>query len=338
LVSQETLTWLSQETLTKTPITHRKLAFYAGALTKMLDNSSSGNRRVLTATLLLTLLISTLTTTLFIDNVTANWIGYYPWSPPPAPIVKVTALNTEKLTLTFLVQKEPWITPSGLHGVIYDPNHDWGDYSISTILVWIDGKVWRSYFGASPISMSLEGLSNGWHTLEVTATASGHFGGMDYGSRDSSGVIEFQVDTPPPSLSISAVKNTALKEGEVQFAIQVIGSTLSWVGYSLDGKENVTVNQEVLLQNSLISHDKVWKGKLTLAGLSSGVHSLVVYTEDQAGNTGASATKEFTVEKSVVAEETQAAPLPVAGVAAAMAVSPVAVGACFIFYFKKRKR
>lgn len=51
----------------------------------------------------------------------------------------------------------------------------------------------------------------------------------------------------------------------------------SWVSYSIDGRANVAIS-----------------GKTTLSRLPDGLHSIVVYASDLAGNIGASATVYFT--------------------------------------------
>jgi len=140
-----------------------------------------------------------------VDPTMANPVGlYYPWSPPPTPIVKVTGLNTVKQNLTFVVQKEPWITPYGM-GADYEPSRQYG-YSISSIRVLIDGKQWSQHnWVRKPISVSLQELSNGNHTVEITATA---YGGDRYISHGSSGVIKFQINNPPPSLVLEEQTET----------------------------------------------------------------------------------------------------------------------------------
>jgi hypothetical protein len=111
------------------------------------------------------------------------------------------------------------------------------------------------------------------------------------------------------------------------------------VGYSLDGKENVAINQEVLFQHSLTPYAKAWTGNLTLIGLCSGSHSLVVYAKDQFGQTGASITKEFMVEESMVAKETQAetGPFPTMLIVAITVMVVVGIG-LLVFFVTIRKR
>ena len=83
-----------------------------------------------------------------------------------------------------------------------------------------------------------------------------------------------------------------------------------WVGYSLDGLDNVTVT-----------------GNTTLAGLSSGLHNVTVYAKDAFENEATSETITFNVEE----------PFPTVPVLAASAISIVAVAAGLL-YLKRRKR
>jgi hypothetical protein len=59
----------------------------------------------------------------------------------------------------------------------------------------------------------------------------------------------------------------------------VVGSPVSWIGYSLDDAANLTVT-----------------GNTTLLGLSEGTHSIIVYANDTAGKMEASSKTFFTVD------------------------------------------
>jgi len=91
-----------------------------------------------------------------------------------------------------------------------------------------------------------------------------------------------------------------------------VNKSVVWLGYSLDGQENVTIT-----------------GNSTITGLTSGLHNITVYAKDTLENTGASETISFTV-----AEE----PFPVATVAAVSVATVIVVGAGLLVYFEKRKR
>jgi hypothetical protein len=91
-----------------------------------------------------------------------------------------------------------------------------------------------------------------------------------------------------------------------------VSEPVTWIGYSLDGQNNVTTT-----------------GNMTLAGLPNGYHNITVYATDKAGNAGASETIYFSVE---VPE-----PFPTTMVIAPMA-SVTVVGVGLVVYFTKRKR
>ncbi|MCW4046407.1 MAG: hypothetical protein NWE99_02445 [Candidatus Bathyarchaeota archaeon] len=96
-----------------------------------------------------------------------------------------------------------------------------------------------------------------------------------YGTPDPVYVLEH---TPPkivlaPSLNGSSTNSTVPLVFSVDKAV-------SWIGYSLDGQRNVTVT-----------------GNVTLTGLHSGTHSIIVYANDTYGNMGASETMIFSVSE-----------------------------------------
>jgi len=82
------------------------------------------------------------------------------------------------------------------------------------------------------------------------------------------------------------------------------------VAYSLDGQDKVAVS-----------------GSTQLFDLPDGDHNVTVYVMDKAGSLKASETIHFKVE----------VPFPTALVAAASGATAIAVGACFLVYFKKRR-
>ncbi|MCW4044623.1 MAG: hypothetical protein NWE94_03790 [Candidatus Bathyarchaeota archaeon] len=89
--------------------------------------------------------------------------------------------------------------------------------------------------------------------------------------------VSAEPDLAPPTVYVSSPQNKTYDTSDVVLTFTV-NEPVSWVGYSLDGQDNVTI-----------------AGNTTLSGLSKGEHALVVYAEDAAGNRGASATVYFTV-------------------------------------------
>jgi len=117
-------------------------------------------------------------------------------------------------------------------------------------------------------------------------------------------------DTVPPRISIISPENKVYNDTSVPLTFLIYEAS-SWMGYSLDGQDNVTI-----------------AGNTTLSGLPNGSYNLTVYVTDSSGNTGASETIYFDVD----APE----PFPVVPVAAASGVSIAGVAVCLLYYRKKR--
>jgi hypothetical protein len=85
-------------------------------------------------------------------------------------------------------------------------------------------------------------------------------------------------DIIPPAISIISLENMSYPIGNLSLTFTVSEPT-SWIGYSLDGQENITV-----------------AGNTVLSELFMGAHYLTVYANDTAGNTGISETICFRIE------------------------------------------
>ncbi len=114
--------------------------------------------------------------------------------------------------------------------------------------------------------------------------------------------------TVPPVIDVISPVNQAYNGSSVSLVFTV-DKPVNWMGYSLDGQDNVTVT-----------------GNATISGLTNGVHNVTVYAKDTFGNVGASETVSFSVE----------VPFPATLVVAPVA-SVVVIGAVLAIYFKKRK-
>ena len=122
----------------------------------------------------------------------------------------------------------------------------------------------------------------------------------------------FGYGTIPPEVAIVSPENQAYNATDVSLVFP-IDKPVVWMGYSLDGQDNVTVT-----------------GNTTITGLSNCLHSIVVHANDTFGNMGVSRSISFTV---AVPE-----PFPTTLVAAASVAAAVVVGVGLLVYFKKRKR
>lgn len=123
--------------------------------------------------------------------------------------------------------------------------------------------------------------------------------------------LTFPSTSPSPAVSIVSPENTTFTVNSVYLTFTV-DEQASWVGYSLDNQENVTVT-----------------GNTTLTELPNGLHNVVIYANDTVGNMGMSETITFTI----AAPETFPT-LPIAASVIAVAVA----GAGLLVYLKKRGR
>jgi hypothetical protein len=89
--------------------------------------------------------------------------------------------------------------------------------------------------------------------------------------------ISPEPDFLPPVISVSSPKSKTYDAGNISLTFTV-NEPASWIGYSLDGQDNVTITADI-----------------ALSGLSKGAHNLAVYAKDIAGNIGASETINFTI-------------------------------------------
>ncbi|MGD0405922.1 MAG: hypothetical protein ABSB10_04650 [Candidatus Bathyarchaeia archaeon] len=118
----------------------------------------------------------------------------------------------------------------------------------------------------------------------------------------------------PPEIEVVSPLNQIYNESSVFLAFTV-DKVVSWTGYSLDGKDNITID-----------------GNTTLTGLPNGSHNITIYAKDAFGKVGASETITFTITK--LESET----FPITPVVAVSVGVAVAVVAGLLVYFKKRKR
>jgi hypothetical protein len=164
--------------------------------------------------------------------------------------------------------------------------------------------------------------TGGAHTVKVSLDADSYYvvSYVDLSNAFSS--VTLHADSEPvnftvlvPNPVIVAPENTAYNESSVPLVFTVDTSATSWVGYSLDGKDNVTI-----------------AGNTTLTGLSNGEHNVTVYANDTSGNISASQTVNFTV---ALPPETK--PFSTVAVASVSGASAVIAIAGLLVYFRKRK-
>lgn len=115
----------------------------------------------------------------------------------------------------------------------------------------------------------------------------------------------------PPSVSIVSLQNLASYTSSDVSLNFSLNKPVAWVGYSLDGKDNITI-----------------AGNTTITGLSAGLHNITIYAKDENENIGASETLTFTITP---------APFPTLPLAAASTASVAIVCVGVFFCLRKRK-
>ncbi len=188
-----------------------------------------------------------------------------------------------------------------------------GEAAVSnSVNVWDDGypsggNYWGDYKGYNPKEIGNSGIGNLPYLVGANNTDR-------YPLMEPFTNTFYASQTTPPKVSLLSPLKHTYNESRIAlvFSVDVLSpvKSVSWAGYSLDGKQYVTIT-----------------GNTTLTGLSSGLHKITVYANDTYGNTGVSQTVSFTIAK----------PFPTATVAVVLAAVIVVVGISLWVYFKKRK-
>jgi N-acetylneuraminic acid mutarotase len=147
----------------------------------------------------------------------------------------------------------------------------------------------------------LSDMSEGEHRLTVYANDT-------FGNMVSSSNVTFNVDTFPPLIVILSPENRTYGTSDIQSAFTV-DEPVTWMGYSLDGQDNVTIN-----------------GNATLPVLSDGSHNITFYAIDLVGHTGASKTIYFEIT-----------PFPTVMVAGVAVTITIVVATAYLL-LKRKKR
>ena len=165
-------------------------------------------------------------------------------------------------------------------------------------------------------------LAEGLHNLTVRVvfvydnpSAEGYIVGGIH--TESESTVYFRIDTVPQHISIMMPENSTYLPTEVPLQF-LIGEPASWMGYSLDGQDNITV-----------------AGNMTLPLLSVGQHALTMYANDVSGNPAASEPITFTVAEPSPPEPTTTFPTEIVLTASGASVAVVGIG--LLFYFRRRK-
>jgi hypothetical protein len=265
-------------------------------------------RRALALTLIMAMLFSAVAGLTLFDLVVAN---------PVFPSTEIEILSPQN--------NETYLTNNFvLNFTVLTHNAPYTQYiGTPSIQCYVDGKLFHQINLTDltdlnvedlprNFSVSLSGLNSGQHNVFVTKTAVYYLVMTTYSENASSRVVYFSVYPSPPRISLVSPQNQSYQTTDVpvNFTARVDYGAVSWMGYSLDGQDNVTTT-----------------GNTTLTGLSEGEHNITFYATDTYGRIGASETITFTI----------AEPFPTTLVIAASGASIAAIGLALLVYFKKRK-
>jgi parallel beta-helix repeat protein len=128
-----------------------------------------------------------------------------------------------------------------------------------------------------PYNVTINGTQPNYANYAVYDNATHRWIYFNYNHSNLEVIIQ-GIETTPPEISIISPGNMTYATSDVPLVFTV-NETTSWMGYALDGQENVTIS-----------------GNTTLMGLSDGPHNVIVFANDTFGNIGASARVYFSVD------------------------------------------
>jgi hypothetical protein len=157
-------------------------------------------------------------------------------------------------------------------------------------------------------SFNLTHLSDGPHN--VTINVIGSYKGEAFNFSRSP--IPFFVDTAPLELTVLSPESKVYNVTDVSLTIATT-EPVSWMSYSLDDGDQITINQNI-----------------TLANMTAGLHELKIFANDTLGNLASSEAINFTIAEPLE-------PFPTTIVVAASVATVAIIGVGLLVYFKKRK-
>ncbi len=245
-------------------------------------------------------------------------------SPTPS-----RAFGSNVVSYSFAVQKpHSWFDYLPVHGDLLKISYILDGKTVDVASSGLD----QSHYESKPLSFNgtLTGLAEGNHSLQVYVRSvsyyldpnrptSGYgwwlYPPLNYYMDTYSDSVHFIVDTTLPRVQILSIENKTYDSGDIQ--LDFTTNEPGKISYCLDNQDNVTIS-----------------GNTTLSGLSSGLHTLKVLSEDEAGNVGASETVAFTLMEN---QRLVSEPIPIAMTVAALVMVAV-VGTGLLLYFGKKRK
>jgi hypothetical protein len=217
---------------------------------------------------------------------------------------------------------------------VREPDIPWNPCAhpgIGTVSYAIDG-VWQPNLhisngkiderGPLSFSLNLPNLSEGQHTVRVTAGVHGLAvlnQALTMSDPHSEITVHFTIDRTAPKISILSEENkTYTTVIPIYFTTD---KSTSWMGYNLDNQSNNTIF-----------------GNFTLTDLTDGSHSIIIYANDTVGNMGKSETISFAINNPTPTPTNSDSSVNLSYFSAIVMVIAVVVVVSFsLVYFKRRK-
>ena len=129
--------------------------------------------------------------------------------------------------------------------------------------------------------IDISDLKDGTHRITITAGFTANVDDKFVDTYYFSTSVDFVVYAAAPAISDLSLENRTFNVTKIplNFTVNRDSDLLSWIGYSLDNQENVTLS-----------------GNTTLSEIFDGLHSLIIYANDTSGNMGKSGEAFFSVE------------------------------------------
>jgi hypothetical protein len=176
--------------------------------------------------------------------------------------------------------------------------------------------------GPLSFSLNLTNLSEGQHTVTVTAGVHGLAvlnQALTMSEPHSEITLHFTIDRTAPKISILSEENKIyITSVPLNFTID---TSASWMGYSLDNQSNSTI-----------------LGNFTLTDLTDCSHSIIIYANDTVGNMGKSETFFFAVNNPTPTPINPDFSVNLSYISAIVVViAIVAVASIALVYFRRRR-
>ena len=189
-------------------------------------------------------------------------------------------------------------------------------YSIGSNNIWDDGypsggNYWSDYQTKYPNAKMIDDSGIGNESYVIVALIKDHYPLMSPFNYSS-----YQYRTTKPTIELLLPDNQTFTSSNLTFDFST-DKPLSWISYSLDGQQNVTV-----------------AGNFTVANVTSGTHSIAFYANDTFGNM-ATQTVNFTVNQPISTPVNQISAQTII-ITATVLVTLIAIG--FALFYRRHQK